>query len=266
LSAVLRTIAAGVGGTSGHQALAWAADEAAESRARLVLLRACPSCSPLAQLAGEPPVLRLERADPWLARAVAATGVGPHAQRRLQIMVGDPGTALADASAGADLLVIGAGDVAAQVVRRSHCPVVVVHPAPARGGAPFADHVVVAVDGGDTGHAALDFAFTYADGHRLPLAAVHVTTGFPAERDALDLLGAEVEPWELKYPRVRVERSILSGTTVDDLVRAAAGARLLVIGSGAATEGGVSFGVTERAQCPVAVVPLEPVQSPGRRP
>jgi nucleotide-binding universal stress UspA family protein len=257
VSAVLRTIAAGVGGTSGLEALAWAADEAAESRARLVLLRACPSCSPLAQLVGEPPVLRLERADPWLVRAVAATGTRPQTQRRLRIMVGAADTVLAEASAGVDLLVLGAGDVAARVVRRSHCPVVVVHAIPAGHGAPFAGQVVVGVDGGEAGHAALDFAFTYADGHHLPLAAAHVSTGAPAEPHALDLLGAEVEPWELKFPRVRVERVILSGTTVDGLVRAAVGARLLVIGSSAAHTGGVPRGVAEHAQCPVAVVPLE---------
>jgi len=225
VSAVQRTIAVGVGGASGLQALAWAADEAAGPQDRLVLLRACPSCSPLAGLAGEPPVPLLERANPGLARAVAAT-VRREGQRRFRVLVGDPAAALADASASADLLVIGAtaGTVAAQVASHLHCPLVVVHPVPAEPGDPFAGHVVVGVDGSDAGRAALDFAFGYADAHRLPVAAV------PASGSNAELRDAEVEPWELKYPRVRVLR--------------------------ADPAGGLTRAVTAQARCPVTVVPL----------
>lgn len=245
MRAVQRMIAVGVGGASGLRALAWAADEAAGPQDRLVLLRACPSCSPLAGLVGEPPVALLERANRGLARAVAATGGRREGQRRLRVLIGDPAPALADASAGADLLVIGAtgGTVAEQVVRETHCPLVVVHPVPAGPGDQFAGHVVVGVDGSDAGHAALDFAFGYADGHRLPVAAVQVSAP-----DA-EVLSAEVEPWELKYPRVRARRAILPG---DQLIEAAAGARLLVLGG----PGGLARAVTRQARCPVTVVPL----------
>jgi nucleotide-binding universal stress UspA family protein len=277
---MLRRIAVGVGRSGDRAALVWAAEEADRAAARLVIVHVCPPESPLARLSGAPWMPSTGLCEPALAGAVGAARArlgGPRVA--LQIRTGGPAAALVDASVGVDVLVVGAGRTgrtARRVIRGARCPVVVVRreaPAP---GAPFAGHVVVGVDGSAAARAACEFAFDYADEHGVPLAAAHVSahsdddyfydestlsTHFTTEPAVLELLAAEVEPWSLKYPQVIVRRAVLCGTVVDGLVRAAAGARLLVIGDkrrGAvsrARTGDVPFAVVRRADCPTALVP-----------
>jgi nucleotide-binding universal stress UspA family protein len=264
----VRTIAVGVGGAGGMTAFAWAAEEAALDGSRMLLVRVSASCSPLARFTGEPPRERLERAAPLLARAVAAAGRPEVDHRVLRVVVGEPGPALAAASAHADLLVIGSGghgNTVREVVRHARVPVVVARGVPGGRGATFADHVVVAVDSAGSGRAALDFAFAYADLHGLPVAAAHVSSPGRETLDpaAADRLRADIEPWSQKYPRTRVRRSVSRGRVTDELVRAGVGAHLLVIGDrrrGAvarARTGDVPVSVARQADCPVAVVPIE---------
>ena len=281
-----RPIAVGVGGAGGWQALAWAAEEADRTGVRLVLLHVCVPGSPL-ERHGDLTPAEVELTDPPLARALANTRARLGGQRAaLQIRGGDPTACLVDASAGAGLLVIGAGEggrTMRRVLRHAHCPVIVVRPATPGPGAPLAGHVVAGVDGSTAGHAALEFAFGYAAGHHLPLAAVHVSaesrddyfyddttlsTHFTTEPAALELLAAEVEPWTLKYPAVPIRRAVLCGSAADGLIRAGAGARLLVVGDkrrgfiGRARTGDVPLTVAADAPCPTAVVPLD--QSEGQ--
>ena len=274
---MIHTVAAGVGGTGGWQALAWATHEADESQARLMLLRVSPSGSPLAALTGQPPVDRLERADPELARAVRATVTRPGGQRVLRVLTGEPGTALAEASAGADLLVIGAdhaGTTAQRIVRLAHCPVVLVTPLPA-GQETFPGTIVVGLDRDAAGWVALDFAFSYADEHHLPLTVAYVdpecsgdylydeatpSARVPVEPAARELLSAAIQPRQIRHPQVRARRAVLRGRVTDDLVRAGAGARLLVVGDRhrpATHSGDAPLALAERARCPVAVVPYD---------
>ncbi|GAB1640348.1 universal stress protein [Krasilnikovia sp. MM14-A1259] len=279
---MVATVAAGVGGAGGWQTLAWAAEQAiTRSGARLELLRVTEPGAPLAGLAGEPAPALLELTDPALSRALSATRtqLGGH-RVRLRILVGDPGTALTGASAGADLLVIasgGSGHTIRRIVHHARCPVIVVRPVSAGRGAPLAGHVVVGVDGSDAGRAALEFAFTYADDHRLPVAAAHVSARIsddyysdeitrPAhargEPAALEWLDAEMQPWMLKYPQARVRQAVLNGRVADGLRRAGRGAHLLVVGDkhrgllSRTRTGDVPATVAQRAGCPVAVVPL----------
>ncbi len=273
------TIAVGVGGAGGWQALAWAAQEAATTRAQLAIHHVCAPTSLLARSPGEPSAARLELADPALARAVAAVRAQLGGDRvRLRIHTGSPGPGLIDAAAADDLLIIGSGThggTVHHVVRHARCPVVVVRPAVRTRSATFAGHVVIGVDGSAAGRAALEFGFGYAHDHRLPVAAAHVSaqgltdyfhddvtlsTHFAVEPAELDLLAEEVEPWTHKYPQTPVKRAVLAGGTVDGLVRAGDGAGLLVIGdkhrglvSRVAT-GNVPLSVVDRAPCTVAVV------------
>jgi nucleotide-binding universal stress UspA family protein len=279
---MIRTLAAAVGAAGGWQALAWAAEEADRERARLAIVHVCPPDSALSRLSGEPAAALVELSDPALARAVGAirTRLGGH-RVALKVRTGDPATALIDASAGVDLLAVGwgtSGRTTRRVLRGAHCPVVVVRPVEPRPGAPFAGHVVVGLDGSAASNAALEFAFTYAGEHRLPVAATHVSahgdddyffddttlsTHFAVEPAALELLGAEVEPWSRKYPHVNIRRAVLCGAVVAGLIRAAAGARLLVIGDkrrgmvSRARTGDVPLSVARLAGCPTAVVPLD---------
>jgi nucleotide-binding universal stress UspA family protein len=78
----------------------------------------------------------------------------------------------------------------------------------------------------------------------------------------LELLAAGVQPWSLRYPRVRLRRAVLHGTVADGLVRAAAGAFLLVVGDkrrgpvARARAGDVPLAVIRRAHCPTTLVPV----------
>jgi len=268
-----RTVAVGLGGTGGGHALAWASEQALRTGSRLVVLHACPPGSPLARQPGTPPMAQVELVDPPLARAVSAarTKLGGR-NVSLRILEGDPGAALVDASVGASMLVIGTGgggSTVRRVIRQAHCPVIVARPGHDDHNASSAGQVLVGVDAGPAGRAAVEFAFEYAEQHRLPVTAARVTE---ADRSAdvsragdlaaaMDLLHAEVEPWKQKYPEVPVRSTVLHGAVGTGLVWAAGGAHLLVVGNrhrgplGRSHTGDVPLTVARRARCPVAVVP-----------
>ncbi|MGW0434493.1 universal stress protein [Micromonospora sp. NPDC003197] len=274
-------ITVGVGGSGGWSALAWATEQAAATRAALVLCHACPPGSALAGRGPGTPIRLLELFDPALARAVASTRTRlGDARVRLRLLPGDPGDLLVANARDADLLVIGlsgatASDSAASLTRRvatqAPCTVVVARPTSAGTDAAFAGHVVVGVDPTIAGHAALEFGFRYADTHRLPLAAVRVTPvgQLPIDPADLALLAAEVDPWLHKYPEVPVRQAEFVGDPGPALLRAATGARLLVVGdhgrdvppplasswAPVTPLGEVSGSVIDHANCPVAVVP-----------
>jgi nucleotide-binding universal stress UspA family protein len=131
------TIAVGIGGTGGWQALSWATAQAERTGARLALVHVCV----------------------------------PHS------LSCEPSLRLVDASTAVRLLVIGdgaGGHTVRRVLRHAYCPVVVARPVTPAVRAPFAGHVIVGVDGSAAARAALELAFAYADAHRLPVAAVHV--------------------------------------------------------------------------------------------
>ncbi|HEV7899599.1 MAG TPA: universal stress protein [Planosporangium sp.] len=284
-------IVVGVDGAEpGWWALAWAADEAAATGGRLLVCRVYGSRGPVPVTAPRPPTARpptatLELADPVLVRHVSAVRDRLGADLvDLAAPVGDPGPQLVDA--GGDLLVVGAPgarpSTARWVAAHARCPVVVVRPLGGPNG-PFAGHIVVGVDGGEPAGAALAFGFRYATRHGLPLAAIHAAgahhdaapgdvwvddrfaeTHLEPPPAGLTLLDAEVEPQIRDHPRVAVRRAVHRGDAVPALLRAAAGARLLVVGDrgrGAAARvllGSVSQGVVARAVGPVAVVHAGP--------
>ncbi|MFY1671523.1 universal stress protein [Plantactinospora sp. WMMB334] len=282
------TILVGLGGSGGWQALAWATDEAALTGARLTLLHACPPNSPLASRAATPSLAVIELFDPPLARAVATTRARLGGDRvDLRLVPGRPGTLLAAAATRAGLVVVGPparhypggyGSTTHHVVTHAPRPVVVVRPVRAEATAPLLGHVVVGVDGDSDPDAALEYGFERAATHRAILAAVHVTprqredywfdettlgTHFSVEPAGLELLARAVEPWTHKYPQVPVKFAVCAGRPLPGLLRAAHGARLLVVGdhghgrlgpAGRALLGSVAHGALDRATGPVAVV------------
>jgi len=278
-----RSIGVGIGESDGWQPLAFATDHAERTGTRLVLVRVCPPGSPLARAIGRPTPAELEIVDPALARVYAGARARLGEKRvALRLFGGDPAARLVDASAGVRLLVIGAGGggrTVRRVLRQAHCPVAVTRPAPPmESGRLFGGHVVIGVDGSPASRTAMEFAVTYADGHRLPLAAVHVSavstddyfyddvtlsTHFTAEPAALELLADATESWALKCPATPIRRAVLHGAVDQALTRAAAGARLLVVGDkrrgviGRARTGDVPLTVAAEAPCPVAVVPMD---------
>lgn len=278
-------VAVGVAGTAtSWQALAWAADETAATGGHLIICHGCPAESVLGRYPAAVPLAVLELADPPLARAIAATRARLGGERvSVRIRPEYHAVALlADAARDADLLVLGAptGGGWRETTHRllGHVPVPTVVVRPIYGPAgPFAGHVVVGVDGSEPSAAGLEFAFGYAATHRAPVAAVHAAvdavedywfddavleTHFPAEPAGLRLLAEQVEPWQRKYSEVPVKRAVYTGKALPALLRAAAGARLLVLGArghnlaARALLGSVSHGAVDQATSPVVVVPL----------
>lgn len=248
----IRTVVAGVDRDApGSNALAWAADEAATVNANLEIRPVDTAGDPAPFAARRHgPVHQL--AHPLLLREVRRVRARLGADRvTVSAAPGYPREQLLDA--GGDLLVVGAGRPHRSAARstihwvaaHASCSVVVVKTGPPASGA-FADHVVVGVDGSEPGRAALAFAFRYAANHDLPLTAVHATNprddagGWVDDRFVGDRIAArrststslelEVEPYARRHPTVAVKRAICYGDPAAALVRAAAGARLLVIG------------------------------------
>jgi nucleotide-binding universal stress UspA family protein len=302
-----RPVVVGVDG-SPHATLAldWAAAEAALRGVPLVVLQTSSPDYPAARSAGPgepvPPQPRnaLHAAsEHGCAEAVArARGAHPTLTVSGRTVVGDPRTAIVEASTTADLVVVGArglgrvrgllmGSVSMYVTPRAHCPVVVVREGPSRSLSEL--RVVVGVDGAEDSMAALRFAFEAAARHNLGLTVVHTwdldldlnTTAASlawsvdwqqADDQERAVVAESVAGFAAEFPTVDVCRHVVRGHPVAELVRQSANAALLVLGTrGRRTVkgmvlGSVSQSVLHEAHCPVAVirsteqVPVERVQ------
>ncbi|GGZ42450.1 universal stress protein [Streptomyces poonensis] len=186
------------------------------------------------------------------------------------------------------------GSVSQRVVARSGRPVVLVRAGadaaaehlPAVDGVspeeipevPYRD-VVLGLDAGAPGDETvfsdelIGFAFEAAHRRGAPLRVVHAFGGGaerpdPAPSSGAGLLAdhthavaAALRPWREKWPDTTVAETVTEGRPADELVRAAAGAGLLVVGrrergGGPGPRlGPVAHAVLHHAACPVAVVP-----------
>jgi nucleotide-binding universal stress UspA family protein len=234
----------------------------------------------------------LDEADPVLARAIATARTALGDDRVGVVADRDSAGAVLVAAARMDDLVVvgsptisgwwGRGSTTYHVMTRSACPVVAVPDAAtvARShgsGRSFPAQVVVGVGGSSAAHAAaLEFGFTYAERHGIPVVATTATrhpvedvwfdddmleTHLGSEPPEAAMLAAAVEPWHLTYPGVPVRRAVVGGDAVDGLRRVSRGAALLVVGTTAgrtAPLGRVSRSLVESAGCAVAVVRVAP--------
>jgi nucleotide-binding universal stress UspA family protein len=256
-----RRIVVGISGELADEpALAWAIREAATAAAALVIAHACSF--------GLEDDGDARSRHPGIASAieVAQRELGGE---RVTVRVQPPpsGAMLLGLAGPDDLLVVGPpsrgrwthwGSTTQYVARNAPCPVAVVRLSLGRAAATFAGHVVIGIDGSAAAAAATGFGFRYAFEHGLPVAAVTVLDSEPA---GLRLLAEQLEPWRERYPGVWVERGVFSGQSGDGLMRAAAGAVLLAIGTHAGRLGrriplgSTSLDAISRATCPVAILP-----------
>jgi nucleotide-binding universal stress UspA family protein len=286
-------IVVGVDGSpSAMHAVRWAAREAARHRAPLRLVHVCylmPVRHP--RQVAPPPEYHdafLEQGRHWLTEAAdAARRAAPDVAVGTDLVDGIAADVLVRESAPARLVVLGTrglggfrgllvGSVSVAVAAHAHCPVVVVHDPPSSGGAPPEDGpVVVGVDGSPLSDAAIEFAFSAAAARRVPLVAVHswvdVNTagawaGLPDTID-WEWLGEQearrldevLASWTEKFPDVEVRKVVERDRPQRALLKAAADAQLVVVGSrgrGALTGlglGSVSQTLLHHAECPVAV-------------
>ncbi|MFI0411715.1 universal stress protein [Actinomadura sp. 3N508] len=158
-----------------------------------------------------------------------------------QLLRGFPVTELRQASAQADLLVVGSrgrgaigsllGSVSSGVAAHARCPVVIARPPLDR----RPDMPIVAgFDGSGPAREALGAAFLEAELHGAPLIvlrAVPAETEHGGESPGLADLDREIERLTAKYPSVRHRTVTSSGKPRNVLLDAATDARMLVVGS-----------------------------------
>ncbi|MGW6742442.1 universal stress protein [Streptomyces sp. NPDC055025] len=297
---MLRPVVAGVDASPESLAAAeWAAAEAALSGLPLRLVRAWegvlyPS-SPHPSSSAADLAARQDGAGRSLREAEEhLTTRFPGTRPTGELIQGPPVPTLLKAAEEAETLVLGsrglsgaagflAGSVASDVVAHATRPVVLVRPAPHPGttadpppGAGSPGRVVLGIDLAHPCDEVIRFAFEAArrrgaslyalHGYGLPLAYSIAAAQMPLSQDLLaaqraDDLAAVLRPWQEKYPDVPVMADAVMARSADQLVKAASGTALLVLGRRERTSrlgarlGHVAHSVIAHAACPVAVVP-----------
>lgn len=275
-----------VGIDGSPESLAAASWAAREAQSRNVTLRLVHGLAPVASAPGgvseeEVATLRALRVLDWTERDIR--GGYPELTITAELVPQDAPTVLLDAARQTEMLVLGSPsiggeqgffleDTSLRVVAACTGPVVLVRENE-RGSAAHDGDVVLAVN--RPADALFEFAFSAAAAYGAALRIVHahphpsrayapwgVEPG-PA-REALNgltrELAAEVQPWREKFPTVPVDEDVVLDSPARTAVRAAADARLLVVGKGnrppeASPIGPVTHAVVHHAVCPVSVVP-----------
>jgi nucleotide-binding universal stress UspA family protein len=282
-------ICIGVDGTAASwDALAWAEQELASTTTadgprRMIICRSYPANTAGARLPNPPHAAWLALDDPGLDRKLRDVR-----QRLLtdDIALRVHAGSLADhvismaTADGISVIAAPPRDPGTAVQVAAHAPGITVAvrtttPPAAVTAGPFADHVVVGVNGSSS-RAAVRYAFDYAGRHGKPIAAIHARAHDPGgawvDGDdgagvhlmpyafGLDRLEAEVAEAHETWPGVRVRRFVLREDAASALVRASSGAVLLVVGDRGRPAiarrmlGSVSRHAVRAAHCSVAVV------------
>ncbi|GLZ35355.1 universal stress protein [Lentzea sp. NBRC 105346] len=275
------------GSSSALAAVKWAADECARHHAPLRLVHGylLPTRGyPEIVMAGNEIRHAIEaQAHAWLAEArAAARAAAPDIEITTSVVFSGAVGLLVEESRSARLMVIGSqglgnvtglivGSTALALASHGKCPLVVYRGTPVPDGP-----VVVGVDGSPTSEAAVAFAFEAASMRGADLTAIMswqdfmVDSQYNVSRLALDwaqveederrLLAQRLAGWQEKYPDVTVHRIVLRDRPVRALMRYAAEALLLVVGShGRGGFAGMLLGSTSQAlvyhsPCPLAIV------------
>jgi nucleotide-binding universal stress UspA family protein len=258
-----RRVVVGVdGGAAGTAALTWAAAEA-HARGMPLTVYHCWHPPPRTPTAHVIPPFATSRPEVGQAARIVlddafehVATVAPGLTVQGELLQGRAGPLLADNVDRADLLVVGRhsthglaawlrASTTCHLLTHTQCAVVLVPTSTPVSYGPFGGHVVVGVDNSPPSEEALRVGFAESAAHGWPLAAVHVTKT-SATNSAIDettlevalipfptqyrLLQAAIEPWRHRYPDVAVRRACFTGSVAHALLRATAGARLLVIG------------------------------------
>ncbi|ALE72561.1 MULTISPECIES: universal stress protein [unclassified Pseudonocardia] len=271
------------GSDSALDAVRWAAREAADRHADLLLVHAFDVAGLYADAAVAPLLddveerMRVEAEEILGAARAVATETAPGVTVTAREDRGAPGAALVEESRTASLLVLGSagrgavgsalGSVTLTVASHASCPLVVV-----RGNTGADGPVVVGVDGGPLSASALEHAFAAASAHGTGLTALYAwhdgrspalraAGAFDRLRDAEERSLAErLAGWSERYPDVPVERVIERSEPGRALADRSEGARLVVVatrGRGGFTGlllGSTGLSLIQRAACPVMLV------------
>ncbi|MEU7413873.1 universal stress protein [Streptomyces sp. NPDC042638] len=286
-----RPITAGVDGTEESlAALDWAAREAVRRGLPLRVVHAWRYAEALA-------AADRDTQKRWVSEGVAEA-VRTTAERHpgltvtTDVLEGAPAHALAEAAAGAEMLVLGSrghgpvvgfllGSVGQQVIAEAARPVVAVRAGDDPTTEAAGRDVVVGQHGDPEDSAAtLRFAFETAAARGAAVRAVRAWTLPPVfayspgslrllddagglEPHEQQALAEALEPWRERFPEVPVAEHVEMGSAGQVLLSLSARAQLMAVGRRArrtavgARIGSVAHGVLHHADCPVAVVPHE---------
>jgi nucleotide-binding universal stress UspA family protein len=274
----------------------WAAAEAASSGSSLRLVHAFRGPVPTDALGFTPlldclPAPQLAAAGTLQAALLRARAVAPDIEVVGRMYQGSAARVLLRESRTARLLVLGTGgdgrvrrslggflawSAPARLAASADCPVTVVPrlPTQATGGPP--PHVLVGVHATASSDAAVGLAFRAAGRRGIAVTAVHAWTADPpadlegvaacratTEAAARRLLARALIHWRTEFPDVRVTPQVACADAASALVRASAGAALVVIGARSrrhrlgAMAGSVGRCVVSRATAPVTIVGYE---------
>lgn len=281
------------GSASALHAVRWAAEQAVRRGLPLRIVHVYVAPITLPGGVVDPSIVRSAmraQGSRWLSEAhTVAQAVAPALEPDLALENAPLIPVLAEESRSAELLVLGTrglggftglllGSTATLLAGRAHCPLVVV-----RGDdtGTVREHgpVVVGVDGTRNSEQAIAFAFAEASARDGRLVAVHTWTDsladtallghpeppdfVPAQQQAFELLAERLAGWQEKYPDVHVTREVVRDHPSRALLRYAAGAALVVVGTrGRGGFRGLVLGSTgqhllHHAPCPVAIVRTE---------
>lgn len=261
-------VVAGIDGSAAAEAaIRWAAAEAVSRRTGLLLVHAFvwPEFPVPLGASEAAPGLRAG-ADKIVRESVElAKTLEPGIEIEGTRVDGFPSPVLLRASRDADLVVIGSrglgialgalvGSTGLDLAANAHCPVVVVRPDLAAEG----DHVVVGYDGSSAASLALDFGLDFARRHQLRL---RVVAAQPVQTEQHRVTREELDNDIRRAGGQDAELIHIEGHPAEQLLRLAADARLIVLGSrgrggfAGMLLGSVSQTVLHHAACPVAVIP-----------
>ena len=271
------------GSSSALHAARWAANEAALRRVPLRLVHCIPVSA--VALIGSFEALKAE-GPRYLAQAAAAVCQAcPEVDLHGEVHDGDPVPVLVDLSQAARLMVVGsrgfggfsgvlAGSVAVGLVTCGHSPVAVIRGRTPEETPPTAGPIVVGVDGSPASEAAIALAFEEASFRHVELVAVHTWIDYSpdyssdyahqflidwdkVETEEQKLLAQRLAGWQEKYPDVGVQRVVTRDRPVHHLLKRAAHAQLLIVGSrGRGGIRGMLLGSTSQALIYHAPCPL----------
>ncbi|SNS53311.1 universal stress protein [Actinoplanes regularis] len=209
--------------------------------------------------------------------------IAPGLEVETELLVGDPAAQLIIASENADLMVLGhrghggfaglrLGSVSQRVATHAHCPVAVIREGTEDPRLP----VAAGVDDSAAADGVLEAAFTAAHQRGADLVLIrcylppypHFRGGIPLtdphtpQQDDIERarLAALVEPWQAKFPDVRVEQLVSHDSASAMLVGLSHGAQLVLVGSrGHGVIVGTLLGSTglqllHHTECPVLIV------------
>jgi nucleotide-binding universal stress UspA family protein len=266
-----RPIVVGVDGTTtALRAVAWAAREARLRQRPLRLVHAAPYLG----TPDDPDGPTVGRAADVLARARSvAHQIAPELTTDVAVLPDPPVAALVDASADAELVVIGMiagtgaeivlGSVPLDVTTAAHCPVTVVrgesavdHVAKGHRGRPAP--VLLGIESVGADAAAVTVAFDDADRHGSGVVVMHVPGHLG---DSASAVRDQLAPWRSAHPDVEVTVRIGQGNPGVALLHESTAARHIVLGTRGrhavvrAVLGSVSRFVLRHSLVPVTVVP-----------